>query len=177
MSTRSERTETIAVLEKEFTDATGIYMTDFTGINVEKITKFRADMKNSGVKYLVVKNTLARIAFEKCGLDQLIPYLKSPIGMAITKGDAVTPAKVIKDFRKNNKNLLDLKVAFIDGNLFSGDEAARIADLPSREVLLSQLLSCLKAPMTGLAGSLNGILTNFAGTLQAVVLKKESESN
>lgn len=177
MSTRTERTETIATLEKEFTGATGIYMTDFTGINVEKITQFRADMRNSGGKYLVVKNTLARIAFEKCGLEKLVPFLKSPIGMAITKGDAITPAKIIKDFQKNNNNLLDLKVAYIDGNLFSGNEAARIAELPSREVLLSQLLSCLKAPMTNLAGSLNGILAKFTGTLHAVLKKKESESN
>lgn len=173
----SKRNENIGVLEKEFTDATGIYMTDFTHINVEKMTKLRANMRNSGGKYLVVKNTLARIALEKCGLDQLIPYLKRPIGMAITKGDAITPAKIIKEFRKKNKNLLDVKVALIDGNLFSGDEAARIADLPSREVLLSKLLSCLSAPMTNFAGSLNGILVKLAGTLNAVLQKKESESN
>lgn len=177
MSTRSERTEAITTLEKAFTGATGIYMTDFTGINVEKMTKFRADMRGSGGKYLVVKNTLARIACEKCGLEQLVPYLKSPVGIALTKEDSIAPAKIIKEFRKNNKNLLDLKVAYIDGNLFSGDEAARIADLPSKEVLLSQLLSCLKAPMTNLVGSLNGILLKLTGTLQAVLQKKESEGN
>lgn len=173
----SKRNENIGVLEKEFTDATGIYMTDFTHINVEKMTKLRANMWNSGGKYLVVKNTLARIALEKCGLGQLIPYLKRPIGMAITKGDAIAPAKIIKEFRKKNKNLLDVKVALIDGNLFSGDEAARIADLPGREVLLSKLLSCLSAPMTNFAGSLNGILVKLTGTLNAVLQKKESESN
>ena len=152
MSTRSERTEAIAMLEKEFSGATGIYMTDFTNINVEKMTKFRADMRSSGGRYIVVKNTLARIAFEKCGLNQLIPYLDSPIGVAITRGDAIGPAKIISEFRKNNNKLLDLKVAYIDGNVFSGEEAARIAALPSKEVLLSKLLACLSFPMSNFVG-------------------------
>ena len=176
MSTRIERTEAIRTLEKEFSEATGIYMTDFTNINVDKMTRFRADMRNSGGRYLVIKNTLARIALEKCGLNQLIPYLNSPIGVAITRGDAISPAKVISEFRKKNKNLLDLKVAYIDGNLFSGKEAAKIAALPGREVLLSQLLSCLCAPMSNFVGSLNGILVKFVGTLNAVLNKKEIEN-
>lgn len=177
MSTRSEKTEAIATLEKEFSEATGIYMTDFTNINVEKMTKFRADMRSSGGRYIVVKNTLARIALEKCGLNQLIPYLDSPIGVAITRGDAIGPAKVIREFGKKNKNLLDLKVAYIDGNLFSGDEAAKIAALPSREVLLSEILSCLSSPMSNFVGALNEILAKFVRTLNAVLNKKESESN
>ncbi len=141
MSTQKERTEAIATLEKEFTGATGIYMTDFTNINVEKITKFRADIRNSGGKYLVVKNSLASIAMERCGFTELVPYINGPMGIAITREDAIEPAKVIKDFKKKNKDLLSLKVAYVDGALFNAEQAGKLADLPSREILLSQLLS------------------------------------
>lgn len=176
MSTKVERTEAIATLEKEFTGATGIYMTDINNINVEKMTKFRANLRNSGGKYIVVKNTLAHLAMERCGLNGLVPYLIGPIGIAITKEDAITPAKVIKDFKKKNKGLLSIKVAYIDGDLFSGEEAAKLADLPGRDILLSQLLSCLSAPMSNLVGSLHGIFTKFVGVLEAVKNKRQSES-
>lgn len=176
MSTRDERIETIAVLEKEFTGATGIYMTDFTNINVEKLTKFRADMRNSGGKYVIVKNTLARLALEKCGLNDLIPYMSGPIGVAITKEEAIGPAKVIKNFKKSSKNLLEVKIAYVDGTVFSAKETEKLADLPSREVLLSQLLSCLSIPMANFVGTLTSILTRFVGTLEAVKNRKESPS-
>lgn len=176
MSTRNERTDAIATLEKEFTGATGIYMTDFTGVNVEKITKFRADIRNAGAKYLVVKNTLARIALERCGFESLVQYVNGPVGVVITKNDAIVPAKVIKEFKKTIKDLMRVKIAYVDGSILTAAEAARLADLPSREVLLSQLLSCIGAPMSNLVGSLKGILTTFVGTLEAVKNKKESEN-
>ncbi len=176
MSTRNERNEAITTLEKELTGATGIYMTDFNKINVEKITKFRADIRHSGGKYLVIKNTIARIAFERSGFSELIPYIKGPIGIAVTKEDAIGQAKVIKDFKKSNKELLEVKIAYVDGTLFNAEQTARLANLPSKEVLLSQLLSCLNAPMAHFVGSLNGIFTKFVGVLEAVKNKKESES-
>ncbi len=175
MSTRKERTDAIASLEREFSGATGIYMTDFTNINVEKLTKLRADIRNSGAKFLVVKNTLAHIALERCGFNALLPHLSGPIGVVITKSDAVAPAKIIKEFKKENKNLLTVKVAYVDGSIFDADETARLADLPTKEVLLSQLLSCINAPMSNFVGVLSGILTKFVGTLNAVINKKESE--
>ncbi len=176
MSTRNERTDAIATLEKEFAGAMGIYMTDFTGVNVGKITKFRADIHDAGAKYLVVKNTLACIALERCGFESLIQYVNGPIGVVITKDDAIIPAKVIKEFKKTNKDLMEVKIAYVDGTIYTAAEAARLADLPGREVLLSQLLSCMGAPMSKFLGSLKGIFTKFVGTLEAVKNKKESEN-
>ena len=176
MATRTERTQIIDKLEKEFKGATGIFLTDFTNINVEKITKLRTDFRSAGVKYIVVKNSLARIALERCGLEKLVPYLQKPVGVAITRGEATSPAKIIKDFRKKDKNLLDLRVAYIDGALFDSAQTDRLADLPSKEVLLSQLLSCLNAPMANFVGVLNGILVKLVGTLNAVKNAKEKEN-
>jgi large subunit ribosomal protein L10 len=174
MATKNERTEMIEQLAAKFNAACGIYLTDFTGIGVEKITKFRRNLRASGGRFIVVKNTLARKAFEKCGKEALVPYLKGPVGVAFTEKEGTAPAKIIKDFQKENKELLPLRVALVDGTLFSAADAIRLAALPSREVLLSQLLSCLQAPMASLACTLSGVLTKFVATLDAVKVKKEA---
>lgn len=176
MSTRIERNDAITALEEEFEGATGIYMTDFNGIDVEKITKFRNDLRAVGSKYLVVKNTLAKIALERKGFESLTEFVKGPTGIAVTHEDGVSPAKVIKDFRKENENLLDLRIAYVDGGIFNADEAKRLADLPSKDVLLAQLLSVFNAPMSNFAASLGGVFTKLTGTLEAVKAKKEAEA-
>jgi large subunit ribosomal protein L10 len=174
MSTRAERSVTIERLEKDFAAARGIYLTDFNRVNVAKITKLRRDLRSKGGKYLVVKNSLAAVALERCGKKELVPYLQGAVGVALGREDAVAPARVIKDFRKENKELLGIRVAYVEGTLYTAAQTEILADLPTREVLLSQLLSCLKAPMSNLVGSLSGILTKLVGTLEAVKNKKES---
>jgi large subunit ribosomal protein L10 len=179
MSTRSERTKSIEVLEKEFKDAKGIYLTDNNKIDVARISKVRVALRKKGMKYIVVKNTLAKIAAEKCGKKELAPYFKGQIGVVVAQQDGMAPAKIIKDFQKefakDNKELLEVKVAYVDGTAFTGKDTARLAEIPSREVLLSQLLGVLSAPMSKFAGTLNGVLTTFAQTLDAVKVKKEKE--
>lgn len=175
MSTRAERTEIIEELEKNFKEANGIFLADNNKINVEKITKLRSDFRNAGVRYIVVKNKLAQTAAKRIGKDELAEHFSGPTGMAITTGDGTVPAKIIKDFQKENKNLLGIKVAVVDGSIFSPEDAARLADLPSREELLSQLLGCLEAPMSKLVGSLSGVFNKLTGTLTALKDKKASE--
>lgn len=175
MSTKVERTAVIDELEKAFSNASGIYVTNNNRINVEKVTKLRVDLRDSGIQFIVVKNTLAKAALARCGKDSLSPYLKGPTAVAVAKNDPTVPAKIIKDFQKDNKDLLELKAAYVEGSLFNGPDALRLAELPSREVLLSQLLGCLKAPIGNFAGALNGILTKFVGVLEAVKEKKSAE--
>lgn len=174
MATRIERTTTIENLEKEFKEATGIFVADNHKINVEKITALRSTFRKSGIRYIVVKNTLAKTAAKRIGKEDLIPFFKGPTGVAISKSEGTAPAKIFREFQKENKDLLQLKVACVDGSVFNPADAMRLADLPSREVLLSQLLGCLQAPMGKFAGSLSGILGKFVGTLNAVKDKKAS---
>jgi large subunit ribosomal protein L10 len=173
MFTRKERAEVIATLAQKFDGAKGIYMVDFNNINVEKITQLRAELRKNGVQYIVVKNTLARIALERCGLGGLTPYLIGPTGIAVTKTDSISPAKVFKEFKKKNINLLALKAAYVDGSLFKSDEALKLADLPGREVLLSQLLSCMSAPLSNFVGTLGSPLSKLALVLETLKNKKE----
>jgi len=175
MVSRTERTERIEKLENEFGDATGIYLTDVNRIDAGKITDLRAEFRKNGLRYIVVKNTLARIALERKGIKEITPFLKGQVGVVIAKDDPTVPAKLIKDFRKKNKDLLEVKAAYVEGTTFDAKDTERLADIPSKEVLLSQLLSCMQAPITKFAQTLNGFMTTFVGTLDAVKTKKESE--
>lgn len=173
MSTRIERNEAIELLTSEFSGATGIYLTDFTKVNVQTISRFRDELRKAGVKYIVVKNTLARIALERVGIEGLGKHLVGPVGVCVTKQDGVGVSKIIRDFKKTLPDLLPVSVAYVDGTIYTGEQVKALAELPSRNELLSMLLSVLNAPVTGLAGALNGIMTKFVGTLNAVKDQKE----
>lgn len=175
MSTRNERNAVIEKLENEFNEASGIFVADNHKIDVEKVTKLRADFRKEEVSFVVVKNKLAKIAAERSGKEGLVPFMVGPTAIAISKKDGTEPAKVIKDFQKENKDLLELRAAYIDGTILNSDDAIRLADIPSREVLLAQLLGCLQAPMGKFAGSLAGIFNKLTGTLTALKDKKEAE--
>jgi len=172
MSTRTERTAVIDELERQFKSAAGIYVTDNNRITVEAVTRLRNELRKSGIHYIVVKNTLAKEACKRAGIEALNRFFKGPTAVAVSPKESTAPAKILRDFRKELKDLLEVRAAYVDGSVFSGAQADRLADLPSREALLSQLLGVLKAPVGGLAGALNGILSKFVGTLDAVKEKK-----
>jgi large subunit ribosomal protein L10 len=172
MSTRAERTAVIDELEREFRSAKGVYITDNNKITVEVVTRLRSELRKGGVRYIVVKNTLAKEACKRVGIGGLDQFFKGPTAVAVTPKDGAAPAKVLRDFRKELKDLLEVKAAYVDGAIFSGAQAEKLADLPSREALLAQLLGVLKAPVGNMAGVLNGILTKFVRTIYAVKEKK-----
>jgi len=174
-TTRTERNEQIAKLTEEFKSATALYFTTYEGTTVEKMTEFRRALREVGGKYVIVKNTLARKALDENGYSELSSELKGPMAVAIASDDATGPAKVLKKFNKENDDLMVIKAAVLDGTVFVGNDASKLADLPSREDLYSMFLSCLQAPVQKFAGSLHGILTNFVRTVDAVREKKENE--
>ena len=174
MSTRTERTQEIEMLEKEFSTATGIYVTDNNKITVEKVTRLRVELRKKGMKLIVVKNSLEKVAAKKTGKESLSPFFKGPTAVLIAQKEGTAPAKVIQDFHKDNKDLLGVKAAFVDGTMYNAADVVKLADIPSREVLLSQMLGCLKAPMGKLAAVLAGIPTKFVRTLDALKDKKEA---
>jgi large subunit ribosomal protein L10 len=98
------------------------------------------------------------------------------VGIALADNESMAPAKIIRDFQKENKDLLAVKIASVDGTVFSGTDALKLADIPPREVLLAQLLGCLQAPVANMAGALNAVLVKFAGTLEGLKNLKESDA-
>ncbi|MBN1307939.1 MAG: 50S ribosomal protein L10 [Chitinispirillaceae bacterium] len=174
MSTRTQRTAVIEALENDFRKARGIFLTDNHKINVEKVTQLRANFRRAGVRYTVVKNKLAQSAMQRVGREELTPFFKGPTAVALSKSEGTAPAKIIRDFQKENKDLLQFKIACVDGVVLNACDALRLADLPGREVLLAQVLGCLQAPLGKFAGSLSGILTKLVGVLTALNDKKAS---
>ena len=172
MLTKIERTQKIEELENEFKEARGIYLTDNNRITVAQVTKLRSDIRKKGMRFVVVKNSLAKAAAKRCGKDSIESYFKGPTAVVLARDNAAAPAKTIKDFQKDHKDLLTVKAAYVDGALFNSAQVLQLADLPSREVLLAQFLGCLKQPASNLAGVLSSIITKFARTLDALKEKK-----
>ena len=175
MLTKEQKSVVIDNLGKEFSEAAGLYVTDYQGMTVAKFNAVRAKLSEVDAKYYVVKNTFAKRALAASGIKGLDSAFKGPVGVAVTKKDIASAAKIIKNFNKENDNLLAVRMAYADETVFSGADAERLADLPSRAELLSMLLSAFNAPITKMAGTLSGIMTNFVRTVDAVRIKKEQE--
>ena len=142
-------------------------LVDYKGINVEQDTKLRKDFREANVKYDVVKNTLLRLAVNDTAYADLAAVLEGTTAMATSETDEVAPAKVFVDFMKANENIgLTIKAGFADGKVISADEVKALAAIPSREVLLTQVLYCINSP-----------LTSFAFAIKALVEKKEAEGD
>lgn len=147
-------------------------LTDYRGLNVSEATKLRRDLREVGVEYKVLKNTLTKLAAEKVGLEGLNPYLTGPTAIAFSYDDPVAPARVLTKFAKEYKKLV-LKSGVLEGKIIDVAAITALAELPSREVLLSQVLAGFQGPITGFVNVLHGNLRNFACVINAIKEQKE----
>ena len=162
----------VGEISESLKDAKGVYMTDFTGLSVEQITNLRREFRNANVNFVIVKNTLAKISAEKVGMKDMVPYLAGPTGLAISNDDPIAPVRVIVDFQKKHQKPT-LKAAIVEGKVLDESQASALKDIPTRDVLLGQVVSGIAAPLTGLVGGLQGILRNLVYVLNAVKENKE----
>lgn len=167
--------DAVAGLKERFASARNIFITDYAGLNVGQITKLRKDLRENGVTFVVAKNTLVRIAAREAGYGDLEQYLTGPVAVAFSATEPNVPAKILFDAYKENKekNKPEIKAFYIDRQPFAGATAERIAKLPPREILLSQLLAAIEAPIAGFVGTLDSIVRELIGTIDALAAKKE----
>ena len=144
-------------------------------VNVEALSALRRKCREASVEYVVVKNTLARIAAKEAGWEELVEHLRGPSAVAYTKGDASSPARIISEFAKKT-NKPKIKVSLFEGQFYGPDRIEEIASLPSKEVLIARLLGSFNAPVQGFVGTLNGLVQKMVGTIDAVRAKRESAS-
>ena len=169
----SEKQAIVADLTEKIQGAAGGVLVDYKGITVAEDTALRAEMRKNGVDYAVVKNTLTRFAVKNAGLEELSSVLEGTTSLAVSATDPVAPARVVSEFsKKMNGEKFIVKVGFVDGKVISVDEVKALADLPSKEVLLSMLLSAMQGPVRGLAVSLDATISGLARALQAVADQK-----
>jgi len=165
----------VAELKEKLTGSKGAVLTDYRGLNVALDTKLRRKMREAGVEYRVVKNTMTRIAAQEIGLDELVPYLEGPTAIAFSATDPVAPAKVIADFVKEHKlKTLTVKAGIVEGKVIDADGVKALANLPPREVLLAQVLAGMQAPIAGLVNVLQGSIRKLVYVLDAIREQKKS---
>lgn len=152
---------------------TGI-LVDYRGLTVEEDTKLRNNLRQAGVKYFVVKNTLLRLAAKEVGLDGLDEALHGPTALAVSEEDAVAPAKVMADFAKENDKL-EIKTGFMDGAVMTLDEVKKLAATPNRETLIAKMLGSLNAPISNLARLLSTIVDG-GEEIADLIAKKSAEA-
>ncbi|MCK5438897.1 MAG: 50S ribosomal protein L10 [Gemmatimonadetes bacterium] len=149
-----------------------LYLADFTGLGVAEITDLRRRLSEADVEFVVVKNTLAKRALEDTPYAALAEYLEGPNAFAFSTEDVVSPAKVLTDFAKASDRP-QIKAGAIEGQVVSLEEIRRIAKLPAREALLGQIVGYARAPIAGLVYTLNGLLSQFVRTMDAMRAQRE----
>ncbi|HEY8174918.1 MAG TPA: 50S ribosomal protein L10 [Gemmatimonadaceae bacterium] len=168
---RPEKERLVAELKVKLDGANALYYTDFTGLNVKRMTDLRRRLRKANVEYVVIKNTLALRAVNESGL--VGTRLKGPTGLVVAK-DAVAAAKVLADFAKENDQRPAVKGGLLEGKALNVEQVKKLATMPSREQMLADLGAGLQAPMAAFVGALNGLFYMFAGALEALRTQRES---
>ena len=167
-----EKINKVKALNEQLSQAKGLFLTDFSGLTVEQMTELRREFRKQDVEYIVVKNTLARMAAKDVGYEQIVPHLVGPTGLAIAKNDPIAPVRVIVDFKKKTEKPA-IKGAIIEGQFLDQERAEAMKNIPTREVLLGQVVSAVASPISGLVGGLQSVITKLVYALDAVKDKKE----
>lgn len=140
----------VAEISEVIKDAQSVVLVDYRGLTVEEDTALRKQLREAGVNYKVYKNTLMNFAFKGTDFEALAPYLNGPSAIAVSTDDATAPARIIAEFAKKAKNL-EIKAGVVEGTLYDAKGMQAVAEIPSREVLISRLLGSLQSPITNFA--------------------------
>lgn len=178
MGVTSAKQAVVAQLKEQLESAKGVVLTSYKGLTVAQDTELRRELREAGVSYHVVKNTMLRIAAKEAGIEGIEEHLDGTTAFAFSTEDAVAPAKVICGFIKKNKfedaEVLTVKVGMVEGKVIGVDEVKALAALPSREELIAKLLGSMNAPISNTVNVLQGVIRNAVYVLDAIRSQKES---
>ncbi|OIJ21607.1 50S ribosomal protein L10 [Anaerobacillus alkalidiazotrophicus] len=163
MSVREQKQQVVSEIAGKLRDSKTTVVVDYRGLNVAEVTELRKQLREANVDFKVYKNTMTRRATAEVELTQLDEVLVGPTAIAFSSDDVIAPAKILNDFAKKH-DALEIKAGVIEGQYATLEEVKALAELPSREGLLSMLLSVLQAPMR-----------NFALATKAVAEQKEEQ--
>ena len=171
---KEEKAEQVDLLTEKLKKAKVALLTDYRGLTVTQIQDLRGKLRTGDVEFRVVKNTLARRAADAAGVKELQTELEGPIAIAFGYDDLSAPSKLINDWVRATRLKLDVKGGLVEGRVFSPDQVKQLAELPSRETLLSQLAGTIQSPIAQLAGALQTPLSTLAGALESYQKKLEA---
>ena len=169
---RPEKEAVVKELTDKFSSAKSLVITDYLGLNVAEMTELRSKLREAGVEFKVVKNTLATIAANDVEMEEMTEFFSGPTAIAFGEEDAVSPAKVLVEFAKDHE-VLEIKAGLLNGEIISKEKVESLAEIPSREELLAKAFAGMKAPLTGLVNVLQG---NIRGLVQVLNQIKEEKA-
>ena len=153
--------------------AKAAFLADYRGLDVEQANDLRNKLREAGVEYRVVKNTLLRLASKDTSVECLDEFLSGPTAIAVAQEDPVAPAKALVEFAKANE-VFELKAGVLDGKLLEINDIKALAELPSREELLAKMLGSMSAPATNFVGVLAAVPRSFVQVLAAIKDQKDA---
>ncbi len=171
---RTEKTQVVADIKELFKGAGAIFVTDYQGLNVSDMTVLRRSLRENQVRYLIAKNTLFKLAAKDAGVEGLDEFFTGPTAVAFATDDPSVAAKILYDSHKE-RDLPKFKAFFLEGQIHSAEEVKALAELPPKDVLLSQVAAAVESPLTELVGSIDGFFRELVGSLDALVDKKKEE--
>ena len=168
---RPEKVATVAEIAEKFRTADAAILTEYRGMSVAAMANLRRQLRKSGGEWKVYKNTLARLAATEVGATDLIGQLAGPTAVTFVIGDVAAAAKTLREYAKTNPMLI-VKGGSMGGKTLAAKDVEILADLPSRDVLLSMLAGAFQAPLVKTAGLLQALPRNFAYGLKALIDQK-----
>jgi large subunit ribosomal protein L10 len=150
MSVLEQKKQLVSTIADQLKNSKATIFVDYRGLDVAEVTELRKQLREAGITFKVYKNTMTRRAAEEAGLADLNEKLVGPTAIAFSDEEVVAPAKILNSFSKEHEALV-IKAGVIEGQLTSVEDIKALAELPSREGLLSMLLSVLQAPMRNMA--------------------------
>jgi large subunit ribosomal protein L10 len=170
---RKKKVQVVDDLQELFARFDAGILTDYRGLTAQEMTGLRRVLRRSGVGYRVVKNTLARLAVQRSGREELVGLFDGPVAIAFGDRDITELAKLLAEHIKASKTSLSVKGGFLGDRLLTADEVKAIATLPSREALLAKVVGGMQSPIYALVHCLNAPLQGMVGVLQSRVRQLE----
>ncbi len=167
----AEKQAIVATLADKMKSASSGVLVEYKGITVANDTKLRRELREAGVDYAVVKNTMVKLAADQVGFEGLDPILNGTTALAMSMTDPVLPAKILSGFAKKS-DTFKIKAGFVEGKVISSAEVIELAELPAKEVLVARVLAGFNTPISGFVNVLNGNLRGLVVALNAIAEQK-----
>jgi large subunit ribosomal protein L10 len=170
---KEKKAKVIDNLEQVFSRCSIGILTDYRGLSAVEMTSLRRRLREAGVDYKVVKNTLARIAARRAGREEVASLLDGPVAVAFGYGDIVAPAKVLADYIQATKSAMSIKGGFLPERMLTSADIVTLSTLPPTKVLIAMVLAEVQKPIAALVGYLSAPMQGMIGVLEARIQQLE----
>jgi large subunit ribosomal protein L10 len=170
---REKKTQIIDSLQQVFSRCSIGILTDYRGLSASEMTDLRRRLRELGIEYRVVKNTLARFAAQRVGREEMLSFFEGPVAIAFGYGDIIEPAKSLADYIETSKASMSIKGGFLPDRMLTSEEVTTLSTLPSREVLLARVVGGVQSPISTLVSQLTAPVIGVIAILQARIQQLE----